>query len=248
MAIQVTCPGCLARFTVSDKYAGKKGPCPKCKKEIVVPDKTQEVVIHAPELEGPKDSKGQSVLKPIKRSELQLTRLQIGIAAGCTIAAIALAAIARFAMAPVPTWFLAMGTVVLAFPIAWVGYRFLRDDELGGYMGNELKVRVGACAAIFAVTWGLYWGLAYYFGHKSLADVDSIFFAIFLVGMIVVGAIGSLSCLELEFGQSVLHYVLYLGVTFLLAMICGVELAEPLSKTSKKPNNPYGLPTDVLQK
>ena len=72
MPIQVTCPGCLSRFTVSDKYAGKKGPCPKCKKEIMVPDKAQEVVIHAPEVSGPKDSKGVAVLKPIKRGEFRV--------------------------------------------------------------------------------------------------------------------------------------------------------------------------------
>ncbi|MEC8508925.1 MAG: MJ0042-type zinc finger domain-containing protein, partial [Planctomycetota bacterium] len=34
MSIRVTCPGCHARFNVSDQFAGKSGPCPKCKKTI----------------------------------------------------------------------------------------------------------------------------------------------------------------------------------------------------------------------
>ena len=49
MPINVTCPGCLKRFSVADKFAGKKGPCPKCKKIITIPKKEDEVVIHAPE-------------------------------------------------------------------------------------------------------------------------------------------------------------------------------------------------------
>ena len=235
MAIQVTCPGCLARFTVSDKYAGKKGPCPKCKKEIVVPDKSQEVVIHAPETEGPKDSKGVSVLKPIKREELKITGLQIGIAAGIAVVSIALALGIRFATTSPPIAILALGAIAISFPLSWVGYRFLRDDELGGYMGNELHIRVAACAAIFSVTWGLYWFLAYYFGNTTLATVSSLSFALYLAVMIGVGTVASLAALELEFAQSLLHYVLYLGATLLLALLCGVELAEPLSRAESKP-------------
>ena len=34
MAIDVTCPSCHTRFQVSDKFAGKSGPCPKCKNTI----------------------------------------------------------------------------------------------------------------------------------------------------------------------------------------------------------------------
>jgi hypothetical protein len=237
----------LARFTVSDKYAGKKGPCPKCKKEIVVPDKTQEVVIHAPETEGPKDSKGVSVLKPIKREELKVTGLQIGIAVGIAVVSIALAVGVRFATDSPPVPILALGAVVLSFPLSWVGYRFLRDDELGGYMGNELNIRVASCAAVFAITWGLYWFLAYYLGNVTLATVSGLFFAVFLVVMIGVGTVGSLVSLELEFAQSLLHYVLYLGATLLLAILCGVELAEPLASSESKPK-PGQMNLDQLYK
>src|SRR5262245_16222518 len=73
MPIQVTCPGCHKRFTVSDKSAGQKGPCPKCKTVIQIPDKSEEVVIHAPEDFGPKDAKGTAVLKPITRSEAKFS-------------------------------------------------------------------------------------------------------------------------------------------------------------------------------
>jgi hypothetical protein len=37
MPIAVTCPSCKAKFTVSEKFAGKQGPCPKCKAPITIP-------------------------------------------------------------------------------------------------------------------------------------------------------------------------------------------------------------------
>src|SRR4026209_2147468 len=82
MAIDVVCQACKTRFQVSEKFAGKSGPCPKCKTTIKIPEKAQEVVIHAPEVSGPKDSKGQAVLKPIARVEplLQTTQIIIIVA------------------------------------------------------------------------------------------------------------------------------------------------------------------------
>lgn len=84
MAIDVTCAACKTRFQVSDKFAGKQGPCPKCKTIITVPTKKDEVVVHVPE-SGPKDSKGQLVLKPIARKETRLTPINIGIIVGSVV-------------------------------------------------------------------------------------------------------------------------------------------------------------------
>ena len=84
MAIDVTCAACKTRFQVSDKFAGKQGPCPKCKAIITVPSKKDEVVIHVPE-SGPKDSKGVLVLKPLTRKETRLTPLNIGIIVGSVL-------------------------------------------------------------------------------------------------------------------------------------------------------------------
>ena len=46
MAILVVCQGCRARFQVSDQFAGKSGPCPKCKAVIKIPTKSEEVTVH----------------------------------------------------------------------------------------------------------------------------------------------------------------------------------------------------------
>ncbi|MGI8979234.1 MAG: hypothetical protein ACR2FY_08415 [Pirellulaceae bacterium] len=96
MAIDVTCASCKTRFQVSDKFAGKQGPCPKCKKIITVPSKKDEVVIHVPE-SGPKDSKGQLVLKPIARKETRLTPVNIGVIVGSIVLLLFLSLVLRIA-------------------------------------------------------------------------------------------------------------------------------------------------------
>ncbi len=69
MAILVVCPGCKKSFNVDDKFAGKTGPCPKCKTKITIPEKKAEVKIHAPDefSGGGKGVTGKLVLKPIAR-------------------------------------------------------------------------------------------------------------------------------------------------------------------------------------
>jgi predicted Zn finger-like uncharacterized protein len=85
MPIQVVCPSCHARFSVSEKFAGKKGPCPKCKTVIQVPEATEEIKIHAPEQSeaGAKGTGGRHVLKPIERKE---TKVQPRISGATTLA------------------------------------------------------------------------------------------------------------------------------------------------------------------
>lgn len=91
MTISVVCPGCKKRFSVSDKYAGQKGPCPSCKTVIQIPEKAEEVVIHAPEGAGPKDSKGKSVVKPILREETRFDPKIAGAIAATVLAVFVIA-------------------------------------------------------------------------------------------------------------------------------------------------------------
>ena len=76
MAILVVCPTCKSRFQVSEKFAGKQGPCPKCKAVITIPRVEDEVKIHAPEeyagggSVAAKDASGRAVLKPISRQKM----------------------------------------------------------------------------------------------------------------------------------------------------------------------------------
>lgn len=89
MPITIVCPGCHARFSVSEKFAGKQGPCPKCKTVISIPKASEEVKIHAPDdYGGAKSASGKLVLKPIAREATKLSTtwvLAIGAATLITI-------------------------------------------------------------------------------------------------------------------------------------------------------------------
>src|SRR5688500_2875242 len=90
MPLNVICPGCKKRFTVSEKFAGQKGPCPQCKTVIQIPEKQEDVVIHAPEGAGPKDSKGTAVLRPILRKDTTFSGKMAGaIAEGVVVTFVA---------------------------------------------------------------------------------------------------------------------------------------------------------------
>jgi hypothetical protein len=236
MPIQVTCPGCLKRFTVNDKFAGKSGPCPSCRKVIKIPDKSEEVVIHAPEPSGPKDSGGKSVLKPLRRKEVKLS-MPVLLGAGiASFIVFGLALGIRLTGQAPPSALLVVGAILLAPPLVLVGYWFLRDDELEGYSGRELLIRCGICAVAFAASWLIFTYVPMYLtGEKSVADVPGSYMLFTIPIMVVIGTFVSVGSLELEFTQAALHYLLYLAVTLILALTMGTKLSDSFNGTSPGP-------------
>ena len=248
MSIQVTCPGCLKRFQVNDKFAGKTGPCPSCSKPIKIPAKSDEVVIHAPEGAGPKDSKGRPVFKPIRREEVKLSLPVILGASMMTILCLLIALIVRFTNDEPPTPLLVLGTIFLAPPLVFAGYWFLRDDELEGYTGRELWIRTAACSVVFMITWGVYAMLPMYlFEYQSLAEITGLELALLIPVMIAIGTAASVLAMELEVGQAALHYLLYLSITLILAVIMGTALALPLAEGKARPSSPPAAVTPATK-
>lgn len=238
MAIPVTCPSCLKRFSVSDKFAGKSGPCPSCQKTIKIPDKTEEVVIHAPDDAVPKDSKGKSILKPIRRQEVNLSLPVILAASLGTIVVFGLAL--GFGLSGgAPTVLLAISSLLLALPLVFVGYWFLHDDELAGFKGRELLIRCGVCAVLFAAIWAVYAFVPRYLNDD--AEVTGIQIVMLLPVMIGLGTAASVLALELEIIQGILHYAFYLGITFVLAWLAGAPLTGPREAQSTDISRPPAL-------
>jgi hypothetical protein len=234
MPIQVTCPGCLKRFAVNDKFAGKTGPCPNCSKPITIPAKSDEVVIHAPDDGGPKDSKGRPVFKPIRRQEVKITLPIALTTAAVSVVVIGVALLVRFTTAEPPTALLVLGALLLAPAIAFAGYWFLRDDELEGFQGPELIVRCGIVALVFAITWAIYAFVPMYVGgFNTLAEIETPYLLFVVPAMILIGALASTLALELEGMQGSLHYLLYFAVTLILALIMGTSIAKPFAESAR---------------
>lgn len=219
MSIRVTCPGCHTRFNVSDKFAGREGPCPKCKKVIKIPDKTEEVVIHAPE-SGPKDSEGRPVLKPISRDETNLSSVQIALIA-CTIIGFLMGAlILRMVYTDAeafPSWLIWVGAIGLAVPVVFGGYTFLRDQELGSFLGKELWMRVVGCALIYALLWLLVPLMNYAFVDLGQTG------AFVAIGIILaVGSGVSVLCFDFDYLVGMLHCGMYLACCLLCRFLAGI--------------------------
>lgn len=221
MPIAVVCPGCKKRFNVSDKFAGKKGPCPACKAVIQVPAKGEEIVVHEPEHFGPKGVSGKAVLKPIARTETKVSLLLTAIIIVSTLAVFGGAWWFRSPEGEVPTVLLLLGALALAPPLAWAGYTFLRDDELEPYRSKELGLRVAACAAAYAALWGLVAVVSQYLFRGEPLEIVHI--AVIVPVMVAIGAFAAYVSLDLEYGVGALHYGLYLVVTVLLRLVLGLR-------------------------
>jgi hypothetical protein len=226
MPIQVTCPNCLKRFQVSDKFAGKTGPCPNCKKELRVPDASEEVVIHAPDDGAPKDRQGVSVLKPLKRTETDVTRKGMFTTFGAILFAVAAAFGLRMGVEPIPPYIIALGALFLAPPLVWSGYSFVRDSELEPHVGPDLRNRVLLLSVILAALWLVYVFVpSYVMEYDSPAEMSYLWFGIIFAVMVGLGSLASAATFDLEPVNGLTLAGLYFIVAVVLALVSGLTLA-----------------------
>ncbi|MHB8969684.1 MAG: zinc ribbon domain-containing protein [Pirellulaceae bacterium] len=224
MPIEVLCPGCKTRFQVSEKFVGKKGPCPKCKTVITIPEKTAEVVVHAPQEFGPKNAAGVGVLKPIVRKDTKVSPLVVvGILSG--IIMVLVVALLLRGLGDISPWVLGLGAFFLAPPLVLGGYTFLRDPELEPYRGVSLMVRVLICGALYAALWGAYaWlpGVTF-----NLERLELFHLLLIVPPLAAAGTFVALYSLDLAFTDAMIHYAFYVLVTVVLCLITGVSLLGP---------------------
>lgn len=233
MPISVVCPSCQARFSVSEKFAGKQGPCPKCKKPITVPNPVEEVTIHAPEdFSGgattvAKDAKGRSVLKPIARQKFVVTTKQYALWAGLVIGSLVAGLVVRIVWpsGTVPVIVLALGAYALAWLVSYPAYAVFRDRELEGLSGMQLIQRIALVATIYAAAWG---ALAIVKGSVFDGNLTVLQLLIIAPAPCLIAALACHAILELELGPAVMHFAFYLATTVLFRLIVGLD-ALPIS-------------------
>jgi hypothetical protein len=221
MPISVVCSGCQARFNVSEKFAGKQGPCPKCKKVITIPDApAEEVTIHAPEAyaHGGKDSKGRPTLKPIARVKTKLSPVLIVGIVGSIVLTLAVAFMMRLAPEDSKMLIAGVGLAIVSPALALAGYTFLRDDESEPYRGKALYLRAALCGFAYALLWAAYIPLPM-FGIIS----GEVWQWVFVIPVFVAAGAGiAFATLDLDFGNAAMHYCFFLAVTILLRFAIGM--------------------------
>lgn len=221
MPISVVCGSCKARFSVSEKFAGKKGPCPKCKAIITVPDApAEDIKIHVPEqfASAGKDSKGRPVSKPIPRRETKVTPAMIGAIGGAVIVTFAAALLLRGVARTHPLPVIIGGLAVLSLPLSLAAYTFLRDDELEPYRGRGLLLRAALVGLAYALLWAAFYPLPAY-GIVNEEPWRWVFIAPVFISA---GAGVAWACLDLDFASAAMHYCFYVVITLLLRACLGL--------------------------
>lgn len=246
MSIRVTCPKCHTRFNVSEKFAGRTGPCPKCKSKIKIPTKDQEVKVHEPEMSGPKNMLGESVLKPIVRTETKLTGAHIAIIASLIVGFLICALVMRF-MFPgavgFPGFLLWISAFAIAPPICFAAYTLLRDQERGSFGGKELWYRILATAAIYALLW-----LAMPVGKYAFSDnYEMGSWVIALVIMLGAGGAAGMLAFDFDYLMGLVHYGLYLGICLLGRFLAGIGVLPGMIDPEATPTEPATAATEFIE-
>lgn len=222
MAIQVTCAKCFARFTVSDKFAGQTGPCPKCKSVIKIPALSEQVVVHE-SAKGPKDASGRPVSRPIFREEAPITAIHWTMVGCGAVILLVVAVVGRlmYSTETFPWAGLGLGALLCGAPTAFIGYWLLRDPEAGGFGGQELWLRVVVCAAGFALLWGFSPLMAFAF-NEAVAQPSMLSQSVALVLIMLAGGGISLLTFDLDYLMGLVHAVTYVAFCLIMRLIAGL--------------------------
>jgi len=221
MAIRVVCTQCRASFNVSEKFAGRTGPCPKCKATITVPSESEQVEVHAPSdfAGGGRDAAGKLVLKPIAREETRFSPARLGAVAGGIVGVLAL------------TWVLggvlssslllrAVGLLLIAPAVCVGAYGFLRDDEREPYRGGELWIRAAIVGLAYVILWGVF---AYVSGPSGMMTGELWEWLFFAPVFLAIGGLMPTVALDLDYGNGFFHYAFFVLVTLVLRATAGMS-------------------------
>lgn len=218
MAILVVCPGCTARFSVSDQFAGRTGPCPKCKKPITIP-KAEAVTVHEPELPASLAPGGKSLAVPFTSLDRPVGPLAF-VAGGIGALALLLAAwvVPRLTGGPPPAWLALAVAFAVGVPCAAIGYAALRNRELEAYRGSALLLRCLACAAVYAGLWAV---RSAFLGPEATQFMWQWLFI--APAFLLPGALAALVAFDLDWGEAAAHFSFYVVFTALLRWLSGIQ-------------------------
>ncbi|MDO5580424.1 MAG: hypothetical protein Q4G69_04775 [Planctomycetia bacterium] len=211
MAINVICPGCMTRFQVDDRFAGKKGPCPKCGHIIEIPK--EKLIIHAPEdiTSGGKTVPGGSTLRPITQVRFIFNRRQLFLAFLGIIAICAVAFGLGFwenCFAKAITGLVC--TFLIGIPLTAYGYMMIREeDDLEILLGNELYKRSFFASLGFALVWTIFEAFVVYLNPGPA-------FVIYLVPTMILGSIVGIYIYDTNGGKAALLFSLFVLSVLLL--------------------------------
>ena len=220
MPIIVVCTKCRKSFKVSEKFAGHTGACPNCKAPIKVPEKGQEVKVHAPEEfeGGGRSTTGKLVTKPIVRTNAKFQPVTFAIIAAVAVVGLALTWIGGQNQLFDGMVVTAAGLLLISPLLAIAAYEMLRDDEYEPYRGLQLFIRAAICGTAYTALWGAFALLA----SRGLITGELWNWVLVLPPLVAAGGLAAMGAFDLEFGNGMFHYGFYLLVSLILRWVAGM--------------------------
>jgi hypothetical protein len=211
----------LKRFSVSERFAGKKGPCPQCKTIIEIPK--EEVKIHAPD-EAVRDGKavvGGVNIAPLERVTRDFDVEHAKRAAGIVAALLFVSLILGFFR--IPATFLdvvgGLCVIVIGVPVALYGYlTFLDRETLFVWTGNDLYKRSAVCGAAYGILWIIMELALWYSGAST--NVVSLVMIIVLFGSMSV--LAPYITFDFNINQAIGHYSAFFILVLILRGLIGL--------------------------
>ena len=209
MSIHVICPGCMTQFEVSDRFAGKKGPCPKCGHIIEIPK--QNVTIVSPDelvVDG-KKVQNPDLIRPIEQKSYSFTASAIVVNLAVLTAVLAVALVFHFVhFLPLAIPVGIALVLAVGYPLMKYGYMTFRDpNDLEIFLGGQLGKKSILGAVVLLALWLVYELILYYMNPGSMALA-------YLVPVVIFAAFVPLVIFDLDFTDS-----LAVAVVFLLTVI-----------------------------
>ena len=199
----------MTQFEVSDRFAGKKGPCPKCGHIIEIP-KVNVTIVSPDELvvDGKKVQNPDHV-RPIEQKSYSFTASAVIVNLAVLTAVLAVALVFHFVHAP----FLAVPVgialvLAVAYPLMKYGYMTFRDpNDLEIFLGGQLGKKSILGAAVLLALWLVYELVLLYMNPGGMALA-------YLIPVAVFAAFVPVVIFDMDFSDS-----LAVAVVFLLAVI-----------------------------
>ncbi len=209
MSIHVICPGCMTQFEVSDRFAGKKGPCPKCGHIIEIPK--QNVTIVSPDelvVDG-KKVQNPDHIRPIEQKSYSFTASAILVNLSVLTAVLAVALVFHFVhFLPLAIPVGVALVLAVAYPLMKYGYMTFRDpNDLEIFLGGQLGKKSILGAAVLLALWLVYELILYYLNPGGMALA-------YLVPVALFAAFVPIVIFDMDFTDA-----LAVAVVFLLAVI-----------------------------
>ena len=216
MPISVVCSGCFKRFQVSEKFAGKKGPCPNCKTIIDIP--AEQVKVHAPDelISGGKTVKSRTVSTPLARLNTEFNLRDVLLVSGGFLAVLLVAAVlGRLGLGS--NLFGLVGLFLIAFPLVFIGQRLLQDaDDLHSLAMSEILRKCAICGAAYPFLWGCFEFLAKYM------QADGVFIAVYLIPFALFSLFVAHVVFDFDFARGLFHYLVFFIPVVLLRGLLGL--------------------------